>query len=178
MPNRARLGQFREFRAIPGPRGFLPCGDGAVVLDFIQSAEHRLAGQVVEFLAAQIIVAPLHVADAELSIALGKQRPLQRRDVFEEELLLQVLRSGRDDDALARADHRQEICQRFSGPGTGLDNQVTLLFERLFHGLRHLQLPAAKLVGGVRFREQAARREELVERESRRPSVWRGHGMG
>ena len=101
VPNRACLGQFREFRAIPGARGFLPCGDGAVVLDLFQSAEHRLAGQVVEFLTAQIIVAPLHVADAELSIAFGKQRSLQRRDVFEEELLLQILRSGRDDDALA-----------------------------------------------------------------------------
>src|ERR1700687_3400422 len=25
VPNRARLGQFREFRAVPRPRGFLPC---------------------------------------------------------------------------------------------------------------------------------------------------------
>src|ERR1700693_5962078 len=94
LPNRARLGQFRESRAIPGPRGLFPCGDGAVVLDLIESAEHGLAGKVVEFLAAQIIVAPLHVADAKLSIAIGKQRPLQRWDVLEKELLLQILRAG------------------------------------------------------------------------------------
>jgi hypothetical protein len=30
----------------------------------------------------------------------------------------------------------------------------------------------------MRLREHAARREELVQRESRRPSFWRGRGMG
>ena len=95
-----------------------------------------------------------------------------------EELLLQVFRAGGDDDAFARADYRQEICQCFAGTRAGLDDQMALFFERLFDGLSHLQLPAPKLVSGVRFREHAPRREELVQRESRRPSFWRGHGMG
>ena len=95
-----------------------------------------------------------------------------------EELLLQVFRAGGDDDALARADYWQEICQCFAGTSAGLDDQMAFFFERLFHGLGHLQLPAPKFVGGVGFGEQAPRREELVERESRRPSSWRGHGMG
>jgi len=30
----------------------------------------------------------------------------------------------------------------------------------------------------MRFREQASGREELVKRKFRRPSFWRGRGMG
>jgi len=55
---------------------------------------------------------------------------------------------------------------------------VALFFESLFHCLGHLQLPAPKFVGGVGFGEQAPRREELVQRKSRRPIFCRGHGMG
>jgi hypothetical protein len=44
---------------------------------------------------------------------------------------------------------------------------VSLFLKRFFYGLSHLQLPAAKLISRVRFREQSAWRKELVERESR-----------
>ncbi len=64
------------------------------MLDLFQSAEHRLAGQIEKFLAAEIVVASLHVADAQLALCITEQRPLQRRDVLKEELLLQILRAG------------------------------------------------------------------------------------
>ena len=83
-----------EFGAVAGLRRFLPRGDGAVVLDLFQSAKHWLVGEVVEFLAAEIVVAPLHVADAQISISIRKQRPLQRGDVLKKKLLLQILRAG------------------------------------------------------------------------------------
>src|ERR1700676_1410711 len=63
MPERAGLGQLGEFRAVSGLRRLLPGGDGAIVLDFFQSAQYRLASQVIELFAAQIVVASLHVAD-------------------------------------------------------------------------------------------------------------------
>jgi hypothetical protein len=148
------------------------------VLDLFQAAEHRLVGEIEKFFAAEIVVAPLHVADAQPAICVRKQRSLQSRDIFKVELLLQILRAGRDDDSFARADHGQQISQRFAGASAGFDDQVALFFEGFFHGLGHLQLAAAKLVGGVRFREHAARSEELVQRESRGPSFRRGHGMG
>ncbi len=131
--------------------------------DLFQPVQHWLVGEVVEFLAAKIIAAALHVADAQLA-----QMLLEERNVLEEELLLQRLGAGRDDDALARANHRQQIRQRLAGAGAGFDDQVAALFERLLHGFGHLQLPAAKLVGRMRARQQASGTEELVERRQSR----------
>src|SRR5580692_3203037 len=68
----ARLGQFGEFGAVPGLRCFLPGGDGAIVFDLFESAEHGLIGEIDELFAAKIIVASFHVADAELAISVGK----------------------------------------------------------------------------------------------------------
>src|SRR5208283_4947307 len=78
VPESAGFGKFREFGAITGLRRFLPRGDGAVVLDLLQSAEHGLIGEVEKLLAAKIVAASLHVADAQLAILSGKQRTLQR----------------------------------------------------------------------------------------------------
>src|ERR1035441_4524662 len=64
VPKSAGLGQFREFRAVAGLRCLLPRGDSAVVLNLFQPAEHGLVGEVDKFLAAKIVVTPLHVTDA------------------------------------------------------------------------------------------------------------------
>jgi hypothetical protein len=53
VPEGAGLGQFGEFGAVAGLRRFLPGGDGAVVLDLFQSAEHGLVGEVEKLFAAQ-----------------------------------------------------------------------------------------------------------------------------
>ena len=143
----------------------LPRGDGAVVLDLLQAAQHRLVGKVVELLAAQIVVAPLHVADVQLAFAVGEKRLLEKRDILMEELFLQILGAGGNDHALAGANHGHQIGQSLARAGAGFDDQVTLFFQRLLDGLRHLQLSAAKLVGGMGAREHAAGREELVERD-------------
>ena len=92
------------------------------------------------------------------------ERLLKKRDVFIEELLLQILGSGRDDDAFARTNHRHQIGQRLAGAGARFHNQVPLFFQRLLDRLRHLQLAAAKFVGGMCARQNATGREELVER--------------
>ena len=158
----------------PVLRDLLPGRDGAVVLDLLQAAEHGLIGQVVELLAAQIVVASLHVADFELAFAVGKKRLLEKRDIFMEELFLQILGSGRNDDALAGANDRHQVGQRLARAGAGFDDQVTLFFQRLLDGLRHLQLSAAKFVGGMSARKHSARREELVERNVAFPGVGTG----
>ena len=94
VPESAGLGQFREFRAVAGLRRLFPRGDGAVMLDLFQPAEHRLVGEIEKLFAAKIVVAPLHVTDAQLAVSFGKQRSLQRWNVFKKELFLQVLRAG------------------------------------------------------------------------------------
>ena len=75
---------------------------------------------------------------------------LQKRNVFVEELLLQILGAGGNDDALA-AVIREQICEGLAGTGAGLDDQVTLFFDGGFDGLCHLQLSATEFVGRVRF---------------------------
>ena len=149
----------------PVLRHLLPGGDGAVVLDLLQSAEHGLVGEVVELLAAQIVVAPLHVADVQLAFAVGKKRLFEKRDIFMEELFLQILGAGGNDDPLAGTNDGHQVGQRLARASAGFDDQVTLFFQRLLDGLRHLQLSAAKFVGGMGARKHSARREELVERD-------------
>ncbi len=63
------------------------------MLDLLQTAKHGLIGKVVQLLAAQIVVAPLHVADLELGFAVGEKRLLEKRDILVKELFLQILGS-------------------------------------------------------------------------------------
>ena len=167
-PQVAVLRQLGQFGAIAGLGRLLPVADDAELVDLFQSVQHRLAGEVVKLLAAEIIAAALHVADAQLAQVL-----LQKGNVFVEELLLQRLGSGRDDDALARANDRQQVRQRLAGAGARFDDQVTPFLQRLLDGLGHLQLSAAKLVRRMRARQHASGSEELVQR--RQPC---GQGSG
>ncbi len=164
----ARARSPRAIRRVRrGRRCAVVCSQAAmapIVFDLFETAEHRLVRQVVELLATEIVVTSLHVADVQLASAVRKQSALQERNVFVEELFLQVLGAGRNDDALARANDRQQIGKRFAGAGAGLDDQVALLFDGRFDGLCHLQLSAAEFVRGMRFRQHSAGRKELVER--------------
>ena len=167
VPERAGFGKRCQFGAVAGIRHLLPGGDGAVVLDLLQSAEHGLIGEVIELLAAQIVVAALHVTDFELAFAVGKKRLFEKRDILVEELFLQILGSGGNDDALAGTNDGHQVSQRFARSGAGFDDQVTLFFQRLLDGLRHLQLSPAKFVGRMGARKHSARSEKLVERDTR-----------
>ena len=173
VPKRACLGQFGEFCAVAGVRGLFPGGDRLIVFDLFEAAQDGLVSQVVELFSAEIIVAALHVADGKLSLAVGRERALQKRHVFEVKLLLQIFRAGRDDDALAGANDGQQIGERFSSTGAGFSDQMALFFQRLLHRLGHLELSAAEFIGGMTLRQNSARREELVERDS-----GGGGGMG
>src|SRR5664279_5903347 len=88
-PQMAVLRQFGQFRAVAGFGGLLPIADDAELVDLFQPVQHWLIGKVVEFLAAEIVAATLHVADAQLAEVLP-----QKRNVFEKELLLQSLGAG------------------------------------------------------------------------------------
>ena len=109
-------------------------------------------------MAAEVVGAALHVADAQLA----KQR-FEERNVAEEELVLQGLGAGGDDDALAGAQGGQQVGQGLAGAGAGLDDQVAALGEGALDGLGHFELAGAVLVGQRRARQNAAGREELVE---------------
>ena len=121
-PQMAVLRQVGQLGAVAGFGRLLPVADDAELVDLLQPVQHRLRGEVVELLAAEIIAAALHVADAQLAEMLA-----QERNVFEEELLLQGLGAGGDDDALARANDRQQVRQRLAGAGARFDDEVPAL---------------------------------------------------
>src|SRR6266700_1294028 len=150
VPERARFRQRCQLRPVARLRVLLPCSNRAVVLDFIQAAEDRRISKIVEFFSAKIIVAAFHVADAQLALAIRKERMLEKGNVFIEELLLQILCSCGDDDPFARANPRHQVSQRLASASAGFDNQMPLFPERLLYGLCHLKLASAEFVcGGV-----------------------------
>ncbi len=159
VPESARLGQSGKLGAVAGLGGLLPLGDLAVLVDLFQARQNRLIAQRDQLVAAEIVGAALHVADAQAA-----QQRFEKRNVAEEELILQRLGAGGDDDALAGAQRGQQVGEGLAGAGAGLDDQVAALGEGALDGLGHLELAGAVLVGQRRTRENAAGREELVER--------------
>ncbi len=112
---------------------------------------------------AEVVGAALHVADL--------QRPEDRFEeghVLEEELLLQVLGAGGDDDALValarEAERGQQVGEGLAGAGAGLDDEVAFVGEGLLDGAGHLILTLAVLEGERGAREHAAGGEELMQR--------------
>src|SRR5258708_4033058 len=114
VPQGARLWQRRQLRPVAARGGLLPRGNRAILLDFVQAAEHRLTCEVVELFAAQIVVSSLHVADAQLPIALGKKRLLKKWDIFVKQVLLQILGARGYEQPLAGANYRHNESQFFS----------------------------------------------------------------
>ena len=176
----AAFGQRLDFRAVAELGGLLPLADDLEIGDFFEAREHRgSCRHVVDLLPAGVVVAALHVADL--------QRPrevlLEKRNVFEEELLLQILGAGGDHDALARQERRNQIGERLAGAGAGLDNQVPFIAKGRLHRLGHVHLAGAVFVVWMPFRERAAagkkpahpgrtglNRHECFDFSKRRPS--------
>src|SRR5437667_10970613 len=136
------------------------------MLNLLKSAQHRLPCEVVKLLAAQVIVASLHAADAELAITVGKEGLLEKWNVFLEKLLLQVLGPCRNDHVLARADHRHEVSDCLSCSGSSFDDEMAALFDGFFYCLRHLQLTPAVFIRRMRAGKQSAGSKKLVQRGS------------
>ena len=129
-----------------------------VLVDLFQAGEDGLVLQSDELVAAEVVGAALHVADAELA-----EQGFEEGNVAEVELILEGLGSGGDDDALAGAQGGQQVGQGLAGSGAGLDDEVAAFREGALDGLGHLELAGAVLVGQGRARKDAARGEELME---------------
>ena len=164
LPEPAALGQAGQFRPVSGFRALLPVQDHAKLFHFLQSCQHRLAGKVIEFLAAKIVIASLHVADAQLTFAIRKHGSFEKRHILEKELFLQRLGSSRDNDAFAGPQDGNQVGQGLPGARSRLDNQMAFFLKCLFHRLGHLQLPLAEFIGWMGTRQQASRPEKAVQR--------------
>jgi len=63
--------------------------------DLLQPRQQRRIAQRIQLVLAQVVAASLQITDIERA-----EDRLQKRHILEEELLLQVLRAGRDNHAL------------------------------------------------------------------------------
>ena len=149
----------RHLGAIADFGRLLPFADDAKFADLFQSGEDRLALGVVDLLPAGVIVAALHVAD----LREAAKNCLEERDVLEKELLLQVLRAGGDDDALAGEERRHQVGERLAGAGAGLDDQMPALGERGLHRLGHFHLSRPVFIIGMSLRQQPVSGKELPD---------------
>ena len=118
-PEVGAVGQVLDLAAVARLRPRGPGLDGAEEGDLVEAAEAaRLAERLVAE-EAEVVAAALHDRDAEVA-AEGAG---QERDVLAEELLLEVLGAGGDDDAAAQLHRGQQVGQGLAGAGAGLGQQ-------------------------------------------------------
>src|SRR5258708_6647893 len=88
---------------------------------------------------------------------------LQKRNVLEEELLLQILGAGRNYHSFAGENRRNQVRQSLARAGPRFDNQVLLLGERTLGGFRHGQLPGTVFEVRMPLRKQSLTAKELAD---------------
>jgi hypothetical protein len=116
---------------------------------------------VLEFLPAEVVASSLHVADVE-----RPENRLQKGHILVEQLLLQTLRPGRQNDSPA-GNHREtqrriDVRERLACAGPGLYNEVCALDQRLLNTECHLELARPILEAEpARVGQYSGRRKEL-----------------
>ena len=137
---------------------FLPVVDDSEFIDLGQPIEDRPPLCLINFLPAQVVIAPFHVGDSDRAADAF----LKEGEVFVVELFLEILGPGRDDDALAARDDGDQVGERLSGSRPCFDNQVPLLGKRSFNLFGHGELAGPKLVLRVPARQQPMARKEVT----------------
>jgi hypothetical protein len=160
VPERQVLGQVAELGAVAGLGPCLPLFD--------HRQQERIGGGagavLVEPVQAQVIRPALHQRRSELHA----ERVLQRRQVLEEDLLLQVLGAGGDEQTPAAKNGGNQVSERFAGAGTGFHEQRAAVVDGRGNGLCHRPLSLARLVAVHRARQHAVRRERAGDEVAQR----------
>ena len=73
VPERAGLGDAGDFGAVAGFGSLLPLGDLVVLVDLLQAGQDGLVAQGDQLVAAEIVGAALHVADAQLASSVSRK---------------------------------------------------------------------------------------------------------
>src|SRR6478752_1901739 len=155
---------------------------GAIArLGLVEPALHRLPGarvsplghqerlEALQLPAADVVLASLEHGDRQLT-AEGAGGD---RHVLVEELFLERLRRGRDDDALARFERRQQVGEALPDAGARLSDEMLAGRERVLDGTRERSLLRPWLVLGQGALERAAGAEDLLHL---RPQRTRSNG--
>ncbi len=142
VPEGGGFGQGGELGAVAGFGDAFPLGDLAVFVDFIEARENGLIPKGKELATAKVVGAALHIADAELT-----KKSLEKRNIAEEELILEGFGSRGDDDSLAGAESGQKVCEGFADACASFNDEMAALGEGALHGFGHFVLAGAVLEG-------------------------------
>ena len=123
-----------------------------------RARRRRRRFELIEPVQAQVVRAPLHVGRGERDA----ERVAQRRNVLEEDLLLQILGAGRDQHALAAEDRRDEVGERLAGAGAGFGEQDAAV-------ARTTRATAAAISTCAGARLEVGHRAARARRRARRP---------
>ena len=149
---------------------------GAVArLGLVEPRLHRLPRRAVVPAREQERLEALQLPPAEVVRAALEDarvdRPADRgrrdRHVLAEQLLLQRLRRGRDDDALSRLERRDQVGEALADAGPGLGDEMLADGEGVFDRGGERRLLGARLVLGQRALERAAGAEDVHLRPQR-----------
>jgi len=136
----------KKFGAIAGLGFADPTRDFVKLIDLFQAGEHGHALGALDAMQTRVVVATLHDRRAKWF----RQNVVQKRNVFVDQLLLEILRAGRDDYARAAATRRRDcghqISERLAGAGAGFNDQMMFLLKRAQHRLSHFDLAGPVLV--------------------------------
>ena len=95
-----------------------------------------------EPLRAQVILATLD----ELGPVVIRQQGAEEGEVFKDQLFLEGLGAGRDDDPLSAEHNGYQVGQCFANPRARLHKEAALLHKDTIHRPGHLQLSGPPLV--------------------------------
>ena len=158
-PERQVVGQLVDLGAIPGLGDLGPGVDQREVHAIDVGAQRRRFLEDLVALQAEVVAAALHARGRERH----RQHAGEQRQILGEDLLLQVLGAGRDDDALAAQDRRHEVGERLAGAGAGLDEEHAAVLERVGDRRGHAALAVARLEGDERLRQRPVGAEDRVD---------------
>ena len=107
---------------------------------------------------AQVVGAAFHQRRRERDA----ERLLQRGQILEEDLLLEILGAGGDQHAMAAQDRRDQIRERLSRAGSRFGQQRPAGFDDRRDRLGHAPLAVARLVAVEDAGERAALGKDLA----------------
>ena len=107
---------------------------------------------------AEVVLASLHDGDLDLPA----ERSRRDRYILAEQLLLQRLRGGGDDDPLSGLERRQQIREALADARPGLGDEVPAAGERHLDRVGERRLLGARLELGQGAGKRAAGTEVLV----------------
>ena len=159
-PGRRILGDFGQFAPVATGGCTRKMLYQPQVARRLARGQARLLEIVCQMIVADVIGAPLEQRDGDRhakSIAHGRQ-------IAGEQLILQGLGSGRDNDLAAREQRRNKIRDRLTSTGTGLGHQHRVVANGLGDASGHFHLLRTLSVGGDAAAKQAIRCEHLLKR--------------